>query len=333
MGNELTVARSVEVAEPRALDPVKLIERWQEGRSSATLKAYAGDLAYFTRWFDRGRGLTEGQAIAILFSMHPGDANETGRAFRNHMVDSRLAPATINRRLAALRSIVAIGKQFGHIFWEIEIPDVKSQKYRDTRGPSPEDVSRVLEYISKQRNPATAARDVAIVMLAFANGLRVAEIVSLDLASLDQRGSRLEIMGKGRRESEWVTLAVPTLKVLKTWISHRGREPGPMFSAIDRHGNIKGRITTAGIWERMKVWGEELDLVLRPHGLRHSAITAALDETKGDIRAARKFARHTNVETTLIYDDNREDSAGVTSKMVAARVAAVVDGLEARGDE
>lgn len=341
MGTDLTIARPAGaiVVGGRELDPARLIERWQEGRSQETLKAYAGDLAAFTRWFDNHLNqpalpyLSEGEAVTTLFLMHPGDANETARAYRSSMVDARLAPATINRRLSALRSLVSLGKQFGHILWELDCPDVKSQKYRDTRGPDPDDVARVLEYVSKQKNPATSARDVAIVMLLFANGLRVGEVTKLDLADLDQRGSRLQITGKGRREPEWVTLAVSTLKVLKTWISHRGREPGALFVGIDRHGRLKGRIGGIGIWDRMQVWGEALELVLRPHGFRHSAITAALDATNGDIRSARKFARHRNVEVTLHYDDNRSDSAGATSKLVAQRVAAVVDGLEARGDE
>jgi len=335
MSNELTIARSVEIAEPRALDPAKLIERWKEGRSEKTLLAYAGDLAHFTRWLgDHQPGqpmLSEGNAIAMLFAMHPGEANETARSYRNSMVDARLAPATVNRRLAALRSIVAVGKQFGHIFWDLELADVRSQKYRDTRGPDPADIARVIEHVSKAENPARAARDVAIVMLMFANGLRVGEVVSLNTTSIDMRGMRLEIMGKGRRETEWITIDVTVGKVLKTWLGFRGRDPGPLFVGIDRHGRQKDRITDVGIRQNMAQWGDELELVLRPHGLRHSAVTAVLDATNGDIRAARKFARHGSVEVTLRYDDNREDLAGNASKLIAARMAAVIDGLVERG--
>jgi integrase/recombinase XerC len=54
--------------------------------------------------------------------------------------------------------------------------------------------------------------------------------------------------------------------------------------------------------------GDEAGITARPHGLRHASITAALDTSNGDVRAAH--ARHANPQTTLRYDDNRQDLAG-----------------------
>ena len=56
-----------------------------------------------------------------------------------------------------------------------------------------------------------------------------------------------------------------------------------------------------------------------PHGLRHLAITEALDLTNGNVRAVRHFSRHSSVETLLCYDDNRTDMAGKISRILAAR--------------
>lgn len=339
MGNDLVVPQRAGEVWRRPFDPATFLTRWQEGRSKNTLAAYASAFAAFTKWLDAHTGfggtapLTEGEAVLKLFEMHPGEANEIARAYRGQLLDQHLAPATVNLRLAALRSVVTMGRQFGYIVWDLELPDVKSQKYRDTAGPAPQDVNRIIEHVSKQERASTSARDVAIVMLMFTNGLRVSELTGLDLKDVDLRASRVQIMGKGRREPEWVTIAVQTLRVIKTWIRHRGTEPGPLFQPIDRHGKLAGeRITRQGIGKNMRVWGDALELVLRPHGLRHSAVTAVLDATNGDIRRARQFARHGSVEVTVKYDDNRTDGAGVSAKLLAERVAAVVDGLEARED-
>ena len=61
---------------------------------------------------------------------------------------------------------------------------------------------------------------------------------------------------------------------------------------------------------------------VRPHGLRHTAITAALDVANGDVRAAAKFSRHAKLETVMVYDDNRADLGGQLAAKVARRVVA-----------
>src|SRR4029079_15908027 len=117
----------------RAIDGERLIRRWKEGRGPDTLKAYSGDLAHYARWC--GTESVGGSIEALLRGGH-GQANETARAYRSAMVDDGLAPATINRRLSALRSLVSLGKEFGFSFWDLSIKNVASEKYRDTAGPA-----------------------------------------------------------------------------------------------------------------------------------------------------------------------------------------------------
>ena len=57
--------------------------------------------------------------------------------------------------------------------------------------------------------------------------------------------------------------------------------------------------------------------VVRPHGLRHAAITEALDLTKGNVRAVQRFSRHRDLRTLTIYDDNRQDLAGEIARQLA----------------
>jgi integrase/recombinase XerC len=63
--------------------------------------------------------------------------------------------------------------------------------------------------------------------------------------------------------------------------------------------------------------GQTVGLKTRPHGLRHASITAALDAFNGDVRAVQQHARHSSPETTMRYDDNRQDLAGRVARSLA----------------
>ena len=71
--------------------------------------------------------------------------------------------------------------------------------------------------------------------------------------------------------------------------------------------------------------GARLGTVIRPHGLRHAAITAALDETNGNVRAAREFSGHASIEVLMRYDDNRRDVGGEVATKVIGRIARLFD--------
>ena len=64
--------------------------------------------------------------------------------------------------------------------------------------------------------------------------------------------------------------------------------------------------------------GREVGLEVRPHGLRHAAITAALDATGGDLRKVARFSRHLDIRVLNHYYDNREDLGGEVARLVAA---------------
>jgi integrase/recombinase XerC len=94
---------------PRPLETERLIERWREGRSPQTLRAYSNDLRHFAGW------LSTAQAVMALLGKPQGEANEIVRAYRSAMSDQGLSPGTINRRLSALRSLVALGRRLQKI--------------------------------------------------------------------------------------------------------------------------------------------------------------------------------------------------------------------------
>src|SRR5262249_57201015 len=87
-----------------------------------------------------------------------GRGNECLHAYRGAMLDAGLAPATVNRRLSALRSIVQLGRTFGMVTWSLEIDGVKTKAYRDTAGPGLPGGTAAKRQTAKQPPPAKAAR-------------------------------------------------------------------------------------------------------------------------------------------------------------------------------
>lgn len=80
-------------------------------------------------------------------------------------------------------------------------------------------------------------------------------------------------------------------------------------------------MTGDGVYLVIRQIGEKAGVHVRPHGLRHSGITAGLDATNGNVRAGQKFSRHKDVKTVMRYDDNREDLGGSVARAVASRLS------------
>jgi integrase/recombinase XerC len=232
------------------------------------------------------------------------------------MLEAGLAPATVNRRLAALRSIVQLARSFGIIDWSVEVEGVKAKAYRDTAGPGLEGVTAVKRLAAAHKSPAKAARDVAVVRVLFDLALRRGEVAGLDLEHLDVRAGRLSVLGKGRREREWRSVPPRTLSALTAWLKHRGRKPGPLF--VNFHHANKGldRLKGNGIYYIVRSLAQKAEISARPHGVRHTSITVGLDRTR-DPRKVRQHARHASMDTTMIYDDARSDFAGEVAKAVS----------------
>src|SRR5262249_49678196 len=233
-----------------------------------------------------------------------GGANAAALAWRNDMAARRLAPATIARRLAALRSLVKLARVLGITTWALEVEAPRVETLRDTRGPGKDGFRRLLAQL-KVRSDRKGLRDRAILHLLFDLALRRAEVCSLDLCHLDLQAGAVEVLGKGRERRERLSLPGPTREALVAWVQVRGAAPGPLFTSLDRAGKGSGRLTGSAVYTIVRTLGHKVGLVARPHGLRHAAITEALDRTSGDVRKVQRFSRHRDVRVLLRYDDAR----------------------------
>src|SRR5262249_30402438 len=153
---------------------------------------------------------------------------------------------------------------------------VKGKAFRDTAGPGVDGVTAVKRQAASHARPAKAARDVAIVRVLFDLALRRGEVAGLQLEHFDARARRLSILGKGRRDREWRTLPPRTLAALNTWLKYRGKKPGPLF--INFHHANKGldRLEGNGVYYVVRLLADKAEITARPHGVRHTSITAGL---------------------------------------------------------
>jgi integrase/recombinase XerC len=201
--------------------------------------------------------------------------------------------------------------------WALDVEGVRSEAYRDTRGPGRVGFLRIIEQLAS-RDDAKGARDLALLRCLYDLGLRRAEACRLDVEDLDGQAGTLAVRGKGKTEKVKLTLAPETKTALEAWLAVRGADPGPLFRSLDRGKQGTGRLSGSAVYRIVRGLGERSGIRARPHGLRHASITEALDLTRGDVRAVQRFSRHRDVRILERYDDNRQDLAGEVSKKVAA---------------
>lgn len=311
--------------EPVALPDVvglDLVGAFLAGRKPTTLDAYRRDLDDFARFL----GVPTATAAAeLLVAGTAGQANTLALGYRADLTRRGLAPATIARRLAALRSMVKLARTLGRVAWSMEIEGPRADTYTETAGPGAPGWRSMLDQAKGTAAEGTAkgARDLAIVRLLHDLALRRAEAVGLDLADieagLDGQPAAIWILGKGRASRERLTVPGPVREALAAWLHHRGTDPGPLFVRLDPGGRSGGRLTGRAVHKIVRALGAAAGLgrPVRPHGLRHQGITRALDVSGGNVREVQRFSRHRKVEVLLRYDDNRRDVAGELARRVS----------------
>jgi integrase/recombinase XerC len=300
-----------ELLPPQITEPLSLIEAFFASKSKVTLRAYDRDLRDFQDFIQAPS--LEAAAKRFL-SVGQGPANALALSYKAHLLRENLAPATINRRLAALRSLVALGRVVGVCSFSLEVDPLKVQALRDTRGPGHEGVKKMLSLLVS-RTDKKARRDYALLRLMFDLALRRGEVVSLDVEHLELASGGLWVLGKGRTQRQRLTLPTATQDALRAWMKERGESDGSLFYALDPCAYGK-RLTGEGIRRVVKKLGTAAGIKVRPHGLRHASITRALDVTR-DLRKVQRFSRHQSLEMLKIYDDAREDFAGEVAVLVA----------------
>ena len=286
----------------------ELVDAFFADKSAQTRRAYQGDLEDF-RIFMGSSDIQE--ASKVMLSNGNGNANWMALKYRQNLASRGLAPATINRRLAALRSLVSLANTIGLVPWPLAIKSVKAKRYRDTAGPGKAAFMKMMQFAVNQLEPKRS-RDVAILwLLGPGLALRRSETAYLTLSDVDLDRGLIAIKGKGRAEKEFLKITKHLSEALQNWIRVRGNAPGPMFPSITIDRCARGGVSSDGIHHIVQHIGLKVGVRVTPHGLRHTAITElCILAPKADMtyRDVQDFARHKDIKTTMIYFD-RADSA------------------------
>ncbi|BAW96699.1 tyrosine recombinase [[Synechococcus] sp. NIES-970] len=305
-------------------NPDILSQLLENQKSPHTWRAYKKDIRDFFRFVADANEPTP-ILIEALLKLEQPQALALVLRYKNHLRDVRcLKEATINRRLAALKALVRLANQLGQCRYTLDgIRGEKVIHYRDTTGVSQNIYRQILKM--PDQSTTKGKRDYAILRLLWDNALRRNEVVQTNLGDLDLERRSLDILGKGKgNQKEQITLSRATVTALESWLTVR---PGPkeknqpLFVALDR-AHQGHRLTGTAIYQlvRSTARAAGVQKVLSPHRIRHAGITAALDATNGDVRKVQKFSRHADLNTLMIYDDNRRDVQGEITDLLAGLI-------------
>jgi integrase/recombinase XerC len=257
-----------------------ILKAWFQGKSPHTIASYRHDLENFALFLSRSTGISPtmkvADAITVLLRQSSPSAHEIGLAFRHHLDSVHLSAATINRHLACLRSMTKLGRMLGMMTWSLEVPGVKAEPRRTTRGPTVDDVRTLLAATTGDTEAET--RDYAIIATFYCLGLRVSELCGLTREETDLERGTTWISGKGRREKEIVPLPGTVVHALQRYLKHRGDLTGPLFCTRGNKGKARdGRLETRLVLRIVRKLGQRVGLHVWCHGLRHTSITQAAE--------------------------------------------------------
>ncbi|MDQ3121981.1 MAG: tyrosine-type recombinase/integrase [Actinomycetota bacterium] len=252
------------------------IDRFLErgGLSEATQRAYRSDLDPFALWLDeRGLGLEDVDARVLADWI-----SELGHDRR------RLAPATVSRRVAAIRSCLRF------TFGPARVPDAAFSSRRSRRLPDAPKMSEVDALLERvEGSSPLALRNRALLEVLYSGGLRSAEAVGLDLSDLDFEREAIHVRGKGGKE-RMVPLGEEAAQHVALYL--RDGRPELAHGAVDAlFLSARGRRLDTSTVRR---------LVRNPHRLRHAFATHLL-EGGADLRTIQELLGHASLSTTQIY--------------------------------
>ena len=218
-------------------------------------------------------------------------------------------PGTANKRLSGYRGVLKACRRLELLDRqrEIELGDidpVKGSSPPTGRHLDTTELAKLFRSCLSDSSPA-GSRDAAVLAVLAGAGLRRSECSGLDVADYDGRWLTVR-RGKGNK-SRRVRLAQGAPELIDRWLDVRGREPGPLFTQIDRIGRMSAaRLGSSAVRDRLAVRGREAGLEpFASHDLRRSWIGQLLD-AGADLPSVQALAGHASPTTTSGYDRRPE---------------------------
>ena len=282
----------------------------QRGLSVNTTAAYRTDLEQFGA-FVRERGLADWNAVT----------HDDLLAFLLFLRERRYANSTVARRTAAVKSFYAYLTSEGLVPGDPteQIDSPKVDRYLP-KSLTPTQVDELMELPLRDPTPERL-RDKGMLELLYATGVRVSELVALNLKDLNMESESIRCVGKGGRErilpiSGSATTALEEyLDIARAQLA-RGTAQKTEALFLNHRGK---RLTRQGFWLILKGYAEDMGLGdLTPHMLRHSFASHMLS-SGADIRSVQALLGHASLSTTQIYTQlNHAENPRHSAKAAAA---------------
>lgn len=263
----------LDVSIQRFLDHLKV------RRSPNTWRAYGSDLAQLATFLN-------------------GEADLSTDRLRLFLRKHAPSPVTRARKLSTLRAFVRFLKAIGELDHDPTEP--LEAPYRRKRLPRALSQDQAVELLDQEDlKSRTPARDRAVLELMYSAGIRVSELVGLDLPDVDFRNQTLRVMGKGSKE-RLALFGQTATSALRDYLHEERVAPkrgAPVFT------NAKGgRLTTRTVQNIVKRWAMNAGLPpeTTPHTLRHSFATHLLDNG-ADLKSVQQLLGHESLATTQVY--------------------------------
>lgn len=251
-------------------------------------------LSNYRRDLTRLAAFVEAQGVDRWRRLDPAGA----RAFAAQLHRRGLNGRSIARMLSAARSfyrfLIREGRAAASPFAGVSAP--KAGK-RLPKALSVEQAARLMDIPA---GDALSTRDRAMLELFYSSGLRLAELVALDVRDVDLRDGSVTVTGKGSK-TRIVPVGARARAATHAWLKERGAltRPGEAALFIGRSGRRLGR---GAVGQRLKHWAvrQGIGVPVHPHMLRHSFASHVL-ESSGDLRAVQELLGHANLSTTQVY--------------------------------
>jgi integrase/recombinase XerC len=255
--------------------------------SPHTVMAYQRDLNALLGFCER----EQLESFAVLDSYHV-------RRFAAESHRRGLGPRSVARRLSAVRTFLS---------YLVEIGAVKANAGVHVQAPKPPkhlpstlDADQVASLLAISGDEPLEIRDRAILELFYSSGLRLAELVGLNLGEVDAADRTVRVLGKGSK-ARVVPVGRKALAALHDWLQVRPRlaSHGEPALFVSRKGR---RISRRSVQMRVNHWAkvQAVPSGVYPHMLRHSFATHLLESSK-DLRAVQEMLGHASLSTTQIY--------------------------------
>jgi len=269
-----------------------LAELERTGASKHTLRSYSSDLEQFASYFEPpGEKAPEMGALDVTLL----------REWMGGLYDQRLTTVTVRRKLAAVRALYKFLQQEGIVpanpAKRMRTPKVK-QRLPDVM--SEEKTNRLIDTVEEREliEKPSHDRDLAFLELLYGCGIRVSELVGINLEDIDLRTGWLRVRGKGNKERE-VPVGERALVAVKRYLAERTAAPGERALFLNSRG---GRLSDRQVRRLVKLYAVVAigDSSVHPHSFRHAYATHLLTDG-ADLRAIQELLGHARLSTTQKY--------------------------------